>query len=101
MIKLLELLSTPSGSALFVATLTSLIIERVKPAVKKERQTEARSIPWWVWMLTALGISLVISLGLVLLEIIAWSRLVGVWIVGYALQAALSSHLNAWAKEKR
>lgn len=38
MIKLLELLATPSGSALFVATLTSLIIERVKPAVKKEKQ---------------------------------------------------------------
>lgn len=38
MIKLLELLTTPSGSALFVATLTSLIIERVKPALKKEKK---------------------------------------------------------------
>ena len=101
MIKLLELLSTPSGSALFVATLTALVMERVKPALKKEKQTEARAIPWWVWALTALGISLLISLGLVLLEAVAWNRLIGVWIVGYALQAALSSHLNAWAKERK
>lgn len=98
---LLELLATPTGSALFVATLTALVMERVKPAVKKERQTAEKAIPWWVWALTALGISLVISLGLVLLETVAWNRLVGVWIVGYALQAALSSHLNAWAKERK
>ena len=101
MIKLLELLSTPSGSALFVATLTALVMERVKPAVKKERQTAEKAIPWWVWAITALGISLIVSLGLALLEAIVWSKLVGVWIVGYALQAALSSHLNAWAKERK
>ena len=101
MIKLLELLSTPSGSALFVATLTALVMERVKPAVKKERQTEARVIPWWVWAITALGISLVVSIGLALLETIVWGKLVGVWIVGYSLQAAISSHLTAWAKERK
>jgi len=101
MIKLLELLSTPSGSALFVATLTALVMERVKPAVKKERQTAEKAIPWWVWAITALGISLIVSLGLALLEAIVWSRLIGVWIVGYALQAALSSHITAWAKERK
>ena len=101
MIKLLELLSTPSGSALFVATLTALVMERVKPAVKKERQTAEKAIPWWVWAITALGISLIVSLGLALLEAIVWGKLVGVWIVGYSLQAALSSHLTAWAKERK
>lgn len=98
---LLELLATPTGSALFVATLTALVMERVKPAVKKERQTAEKAIPWWVWAITALGISLVVSLGLALLEAIVWSRLIGVWIVGYALQAALSSHITAWAKERK
>jgi len=98
---LLELLATPTGSALFVATLTALVMERVKPAVKKERQTAEKAIPWWVWAITALGISLVVSIGLALLETIVWSKLVGVWIVGYALQAALSSHLTAWAKERK
>jgi len=98
---LLELLATPTGSALFVATLTALVMERVKPAVKKERQTAEKAIPWWVWAITALGISLIVSLGLALLEAIVWSRLIGVWIVGYALQAALSSHITAWAKERK
>jgi hypothetical protein len=101
MIKLLELLATPSGSALFVATLTALVMERVKPAIKKERQTQEKAIAWWVWALMALGISLVISTALALMEVVEWAKLAGVWIVSYSLQAALSSHLTAWAKERK
>ena len=98
---LIDLLATPTGSALFVATLTALVMERVKPAVKKERQTAEKAIPWWVWAITALGISLVISTALALMEVVEWAKLAGVWIVSYSLQAALSSHLTAWAKERK
>lgn len=86
-------LDSPQGASAVVGLLAALVIKRIKDAAKKRWQTDEYKISGWVWLLSALGVVLALSLSLAIAKIISWTALIMVIIWGYVLQYALEREI--------